>query len=327
MRLGLHRVARYAALAVSLLASASTALAQGAWPHRPLQVIVAYPAGGLADVMGRSLAQLLAQNTGQQVVVENRGGANGNLAADIVAKSPADGHTLCLCSTVIESVNPFLFRRMSYDPQKDLMPVASTGRVQVFLVTRPGLAPTSLNEFVELARTSRNPLTFGSAGAGSTPHLVAELFKRAAKFEATHVPYKGAAPAMQDLLGGQFDFFFDPGLSFPHVREGKLRMLGVASAQRSPLFPNVPTLRELGYQGLDFDTWFGLYAPAATPPEVVRRINEEVAKALTNEALRQRFRDLGAEAVAMSPAAFKAVAERERAVFGRLIKDNAISAD
>lgn len=311
-----------------LLLNSGPAFGQTAnWPAKPVRVVVAYPAGGVADIMARQVAQLVTQSTGQQLVVENRGGANGNLAADVVAKSPADGYTLCLCSTVIESVNPYLFSKMSFDPQKDLTPVVPTGKIQVFLVTKPGHPAQTVQDFVKAAKAGTAPMSYGSAGAGSTPHLVAELFKRSAKFEAQHVPYKGAAPAMQDLLGGQFDFFFDPGLSFQHVRDGRIRMLAVASAERSPLFPQVPTLKELGFDGLDIDTWFGLYAPSGTPPEVIRRINEEVTKALGDEGLRQRYRELGAQPTALSPQAFKAVADKEKQVFGRLIRENGIRGD
>lgn len=299
----------------------------GAWPTKPVRIVVAYPAGGLGDVMARSVGQVLSENLGQPFVVDYKPGAGGNLGADFVAKSPADGYTLCLCSTVIESVNPFLFSKMSYDPNKDVVPVAATGRIKVYLVTRPGMDVANVKDFVERAKSASKPLAYGSAGAGSTPHLVSELFKRSAGFDATHVPYRGAAPAMQDLLGGAVDFFFDPGLSFQYVREGKVKMLGVASDKRSPLFPDVPTFNELGFKGLDYDTWFGLYGPAAMPAQLVKRINDEVNKALANEPLRKRYMALGAEAVPLTAAEFKAVAVREKEVFQRLIQENGIRGD
>lgn len=314
-----------AALCLSTLAFVASAQS-AAWPTKPVRILVGYPAGGLADIMARNVAQLLSESTGQQFVVENRPGANGNLAAEALTRLPADGYTYCLCSTVIESVNPFLYARMGFDPQADVMPVAPTGRIQLFLVTKPDL-PDSVQEFVARAKTARPGYAYGSAGPGSSPHLVAELFKRSAGFAAVHVPYKGAAPAMQDLLGGQFDFFFDPGLSFPHVRAGKLKMLAVASSNRSPLFPEVPTLGELGFRGLDYDTWFGFYARSGTPAAIVSRMNQETNKALADAGLRARYREVGADAVPMSPAEFKAVAQRERGVFGDLIREQGIKAE
>jgi tripartite-type tricarboxylate transporter receptor subunit TctC len=215
----------------------------------------------------------LSEALGQPVIIENRAGANGNVAADTVAKAPADGYTLLVSTTGIESVNPFLFAKMPYDPVKDLAHVAALGRIQLFLVTRPSLPVKDTKEFVAFAKANPGKLSYGSAGAGSTPHLAGELFKQQAGFYATHIPYRGAAPALQDLLASQLDYYFDPGISFPHVRTGKLKMLAVASNKRSALFPDVPTLGEVGYKGVEADTWFGVYAPAGTcrrrdrPPE------------------------------------------------------------
>lgn len=308
------------------LAAPAAALAQS-WPSKPVKILVGFPPGGVADIMARTVAPLMSETLGQPVVVESRAGANGNVAADAVAKSPADGYTLALTSTGIESVNPFLFRKMPFDPDKDLAPVAATGRIQLFLTTRPGLAANDVDAFVRYAKANPGKLSFGSAGSGSTPHLVGELFKQSAGIYAVHVPYRGAAPALQDLLANQIDFFFDPGISFANVRAGKLKMLAVASGQRSPLFPEVPTLAERGYRNMDYDTWFGLFAPAATPPEVRLRLNAAVNKALANEAVRNRFRELGGEATPMTPEAFKSVAHKEAVVFSQLIKDRNIQAD
>ncbi|MDM0024517.1 Bug family tripartite tricarboxylate transporter substrate binding protein [Variovorax saccharolyticus] len=314
------------ALAALMLAAPAAALAQ-AWPSKPIKILVGFPPGGVADIMARTIAPLMSETLGQPVVVESRAGANGNVAADAVAKSPADGYTLALTSTGIESVNPFLFGKSAFDPDKDLAPVAATGRILLFLTTRPGLPANDVDAFVRHAKANPGKLSFGSAGSGSTPHLVGELFKQSAGIYAVHVPYRGAAPALQDLLASQIDFFFDPGISFANVRAGKLKMLAVASAQRSPLFPDVPTLAERGYKNMDYDTWFGLFAPAATPPEVRLRLNAAVNKALANEAVRNRFREVGGEATPMTPEAFKAVARKEAAVFSQLIKDRNIQAD
>ena len=300
------------------------ALAQTAWPSKPVRLVVAFPPGGVADVMARVVSQPLSEALGQPVVVENRAGANGNVAADAVAKAPADGYTVLVATTGIESANPFLFARMPFDPGKDLTHVAALGRIQLFLVTKAALAVRDTKEFVAFARANPGKLSYGSAGAGSTPHLAGELFKQQAGFYATHIPYRGAAPALQDLLAGQIDYYFDPGISFPHVRAGKLKMLAVASNKRSALFPEVPTLAEVGYQGVEADTWFGVYAPAGTPADVITRLNRDLNKALATAAVKARFQDVGGETTPMSPVEFKAVAQAEAKVFGALIKERGI---
>ena len=238
-----------AALMASLSLTLGLALPSGAalaasggdaatgFPSKPVRLLVGYPPGGVADIMARAIAPIMAEGLKQPVLVDNRAGANGNIAADATAKAAPDGYTLALVTTGIESVNPWLFGKLPFDAQKDLQPVGATGRVLLFLTTRASLAPDNVKDFVALARSSQPRLSFGSAGAGSTPHLVGELLKQSAGFEAVHVPYRGAAPALQDLLASQLDFFMDPGISFANVRAGKLKMLAVASARRSPLFP------------------------------------------------------------------------------------------
>jgi tripartite-type tricarboxylate transporter receptor subunit TctC len=266
----------------------------------------------------------LSEALGQPVIIENRAGANGNVAADTVAKAPADGYTLLVSTTGIESVNPFLFAKMPYDPGKDLAHVAALGRIQLFLVTRPSLPVKDTKEFVAFAKANPGKLSYGSAGAGSTPHLAGELFKQQAGFYATHIPYRGAAPALQDLLASQLDYYFDPGISFPHVRTGKLKMLAVASNKRSALFPDVPTLGEVGYKGVEADTWFGVYAPAGVPADVIARLNRDINKALAVANVKARFLDVGGEATPMSPAEFKGIAQAETKVFSALIKERGI---
>jgi tripartite-type tricarboxylate transporter receptor subunit TctC len=313
-------------LAIALIAACSglTVQAQTPWPSRPVKLVVAFPPGGVADVMARVVSQPLSEALGQPVIIENRAGANGNVAADAVAKAPADGYTLLVATTGIESANPFLFGKMPFDPGKDLAHVAALGRIQLFLVTRPSLPVKDTKEFVAFAKANPGKLSYGSAGAGSTPHLAGELFKQQAGFYATHIPYRGAAPALQDLLAGQIDYYFDPGISFPHVRTGKLKMLAVASNKRSALFPDVPTLAEVGYPGVEADTWFGVYAPAGTPPEVIARLNRDLNRALATPAVKARFLDVGGEATPMSPAEFKGIAQAETKVFGALIKARGI---
>ena len=312
-------------LVASCLALA--AQAQTAWPSKPVKLVVAFPPGGVADVMARVVSQPLSEALGQPVIIENRAGANGNVAADTAAKAPADGYTLLVSTTGIESVNPFLFAKMPYDPGKDLAHVAALGRIQLFLVTKPSLPVKDTKEFVAFAKASPGKLSYGSAGPGSTPHLAGELFKQPAGFYATPIPYRGAAPALQDLLASQLDYYFDPGISFPHVRTGKLKMLAVASNKRSALFPDVPTLGEVGYKGVEADTWFGVYAPAGTPADVFARLNRDINKALAVASVKARFLDVGVEATPMSPAEFKAIAQAETKVFSALIKERGIKTE
>lgn len=255
-RIAVASLVAVAAMGFSAPYSVAPVAAQ-AYPNKPLRMIVNFPPGGAADVMGRAIAQTVSESLKQPIVVENRPGANGNLGADAVAKSPGDGYTLLMSSGGAITVNPFLYAKMPFDADKDLVPVASVARVLVFLVTHPSVPANSVAEFVAHARANPGKLSYGSAGSGSSPHLAGEMFKRQAKFEATHVPYRGAAPALTDLLAGNVQFMFDPGPGLRHVKEGKLKLLAVGSAKRSAQLPDTPTMAEAGMTGFDADTVFG----------------------------------------------------------------------
>jgi tripartite-type tricarboxylate transporter receptor subunit TctC len=261
------------------------------------------------------------------VVVENRGGSGGNIGGDVVAKSPADGYTLLMSSGGMVSVNPHIYSKMSFDPAKDLTPVASAARVLVFLTVRPTLPVSNIQEFIAYSRANPGKLSYGSPGNGSSPHLAGEMFKSQAGLFAVHVPYRGAAPALQDLLAGQIDFAFDPGIGLNQVRAGKLKLLAIGSMHRSPLFPEVPTLHEAGIKDFDADTVFGFYAPAATPAAVVSRLNGEINKILATQAVRERIAALGGEALPLTPAQFAAKATEDSKRFGAIIKERKISGD
>jgi tripartite-type tricarboxylate transporter receptor subunit TctC len=317
-----------AAVGVATLATiaAPRAFAQS-YPSRPIKIVVAYPPGGVADVWARSIAPSLQESLGQPVIVENRSGANGNVAADSVSKSPGDGYTFVLSTTGIETVNHLILPKTSFDATKDLRAVAVLGDIKLFLVTRATLSSTNVKDFISYAKANVGKLTYGSAGSGSTPHLAAELFKQSAGVFATHIPYRGAAPALQDLLANQIDFFFDPGISFPHVRSGRLKMLAVASGSRSVLFPDVPTLTELGIKDVEADTIFGLWAPSSTPDEIVNRMHREVNKALGLPAVKQRFNSVGGDATPVAISDFKDKIRAEGLRFGAIIKSRKIQAD
>ncbi len=292
-----------------------------AFPNKPLRLIVNFPPGGAADVMGRALAQQLGDQLKQTVVVENRPGANGNIGAEAVAKSPADGYTLLMSSGGAFTVNPALYTKMPFDAERDLTPVASVARVLVFLMAHPSLPVANVAEFMSYARANPGKLSFGSAGSGSSPHLAGEMFKRQARFEATHVPYKGAAPALTDLLSGQIQFMFDPGPGLKHAKEGKLKLLAVGSPRRSSQVPDVPTLAESGMTGFDADTTFGVYAPGGTPAALVAQLNDEINKALAAPRVADVIRSIGGELAAQSRGDFMAGQQRDRERLGAFIKE------
>ncbi|GAB3471603.1 Bug family tripartite tricarboxylate transporter substrate binding protein [Polaromonas eurypsychrophila] len=315
-------------LAMALAASALLPAAHAqTWPSKPLRVIVNFPPGGAADQLARAIGVPLAEVLGQPVVVENRGGANGNIGGEAVAKAPADGYTLLMSSGGMVSVNPHLYPKMAFDPIKDLVPVAAAARVLVFLEVKPTLPVNNIKEFLAYIKANPGKLSFGSPGNGSSPHLATEMMKVQTNTFAVHVPYRGAAPAMQDLLGGQLDFMFDPGIGLQHVKAGKLKLLAVGSSKRSPLFPDVPTLDEAGLKGFDADTWFGFYAPAGTPPEVVSRLNREINKILGTQAVKDRILAIGGIPAPMSPSDFNMRASIDGARFGALIRARNIKAD
>ena len=315
-----------ACLAAAALALAGSALAQP-WPSRPVRLVVNFPPGGAADVIARTVAVPLGESLGQTVLIENRPGAGGNIGADAVAKSTADGYTLLVSSGGTISINPHLYAKMPFDPAKDLQPVAAAARILVFLVMRPDLPPKDIGEFIVYVRANPGRLSYGSPGNGSSPHLAGEMFKSAAQLYATHIPYRGAAPALTDLLGGQIDFMFDPGIGLTHVRNGKLRLLAVGSPRRSPLFPDVPTLAEAGLKDFDADSVFGFYAPSGVPQEIITRLNREINRALQTPAVRERITALGGDVLQLTPVEFADRQKIDGARFGVIVRERKISGD
>lgn len=297
------------------------------WPTKPLRVVVNFPPGGAVDTVARAVSIPLAEALGQPVVVENRGGANGNIGGEVVARSAPDGYTLLMSSGSMVSVNPHLYPRMPFDPAKDLIPVASAARVAVYLMARPGLPPATVQDFLAYVKANPGKLSFGSPGSGSSPHLATEMMKSQAGLFAVHVPYRGAAPALQDLMGGQTDFHFDPGVGLPQVKAGRVKLLAVGSMKRSPLYPDIPTLHEAGLKGFDADTVFGFYAPAGTPPDVVARLNREINRILGTKPVQDRLIAMGGEALPLTPAEFGAKAQEDFKRFGAIIKERRIVAD
>lgn len=319
----------------SLLATAMLAVGLGmgtlahaqAWPAKPIRIVVNFAPGGAADQLARLIAPSLQEALGQPVLVDNKGGAGGNLGADFVAKSPADGYTFLMASGGTVSINPHLYAKMPFEPAKDLVPVASVARVPFYLVVR---ADSPVKDFKGLiADLKANPgrRSFGSPGSGSSPHLAAEMMKSVTGTFAVHVPYRGAAPALTDLLGGQINFLFDPGIALQHVKTGKLRMLAVASPHRAPQVPDVPTLDEMGLKGFDADAVFGFYAPAGTPQAVIQRVNAEVNRLLNTPAMKERIVLIGSVVLPLTPAEFGRKGAEDSQRFGTLIRDRGIHGD
>lgn len=317
-----------AALAsIGMLAATSPALAQATWPAKSIRIVVGFAPGGTTDVMARVLAQGLGEALGQTVIVDNKPGASGNIAAGEVVKAAPDGYTLFLSPTSVETANPSLFKSAAILPSRDLTPVMAVGRTQMYLVSRPGLEVKDARELIALAKASPGKLSYASAGAGTPPHLAGELFKQSTGTFITHVPYRGAAPALQDVMASQADIVFDPGIAFPHIRSGKVKLLAVASDKKSPFFPDVPTYADLGIKDAGLDIWFGIWAPNNTPTEITARLSRELTKVLAGAALKQRFADLGAEPVALDHAEFRKLLGQEGRTLAALIKDRKIIID
>jgi len=310
-----------AVLASVLALSAGTASAETNYPDRAVKIEVGYAAGGPLDVVARLIGDKLAQIWGKTVVVENVSGASGNIAADRVAKAVPDGYTLLLASNVNIAVNPKLYKNMPFDPVKDLMPITQVAYSPNILVVPNDLPVKSVQELVTYAKANPGKVSFASAGVGTTQHLAGELFKTIAKVDIQHVPYRGATPAITDLLGGRVSMFFGPPSSLLGlVKEGKVRALAVTSAQRFPAAPDLPTMIEAGYPGFVAVLSVGWMAPAGTPKDVIDRIYKDTAKALAAPDVRERLQKIGTEPMGTSPAEFAADIQREVPQWAEVIK-------
>lgn len=323
---------RYVKLIIALAAAlAITPLtyAQGeAYPRGPVSLVVPFPAGGPTDAMARQLAQRLSDRLGQQVVVDNKGGAGGSIAAEAVAKAKPDGQTLFFGTTGTLAINPSLYSKLRYDPLKDFAPVSLMATTMNVLVVNPELPARNIGELIKLAKAKPNTLTFGSAGNGSSNHLSGELFSSSAGIQITHVPYKGSAPALTDLLGGRLTMMFDTiAQQTGNVAAGKVRALAVTGSKRSPLLPDAPTIQEAGLKDFDVTIWFGVLAPAGTPAPVVERLNREIVVVMSTDEMKKRMQTDGAEARSTSPEEFAALIKRDMAKWGPLVKASGATID
>ncbi len=299
--------------------------AQQAWPAKPIRLVINFAPGGTNDIIARAFTPRLGEALGQPVVVEHRAGAAGNIGMEQVVRSAPDGYTLLHSggSTVI--IGPHLYKT-PIDVEKDLQPVAPTARTAIFLVARQGLGVRTVNELIAYARANPGKLNFGSSGTGSAPHIAAEMLLDAAKIRATHVPYKGSGETVAALLGGQIDFLFDIGALVPQIKADKVRLLAVASAGRSSLFPDAPTTAEAGTE-VNADTLVGVYAPARTPREIVDRLNREIVRIMQTPEARAALSQVAAEVVAATPEEFAAMQKRARDRFGAIIREAKIKLD
>jgi tripartite-type tricarboxylate transporter receptor subunit TctC len=294
------------------------------YPNRPIRMVIAFPAGGPTDFVGRLLADKLKDTFGQ-VIVENKPGANGALGADYVAKSAPDGYTLFLSTVGAVTITPHLRADLPYDTLRDFAPVTLVVRNTTLLVVRADSPVNNVKDFVEMAKSKNGNLPFATTGVGSTTHLATEMFSTVAGFKYIHVPYRGAAPALTDLLGGQVQAFFaDVPVLLPQINGGKIKPIAFASNQRNPMLPNVPTLGEAGYPGTSSDNWYGLLAPAKTPPAIIAKLNAAFVGATNDPVVKDKLIKSGAIPVANSPAEFGAFLKEELARWGKLVREKGI---
>jgi tripartite-type tricarboxylate transporter receptor subunit TctC len=316
---------RLAFAALALAALAGPAHAQQ-WPAKPVRVIVNVAPGGVADITARVLGARLGETLGQPFVVENRPGGDGYIGFEAVAPAAPDGYTFVYAPGSTMMIAPHIVKRADFDPVKVLTPAAATGSVSLYVMVKLDLPAKNYQEFVAYAKANPGKLNYGTPGNGTSPHIAVEVYNREAGVKLNHVPYKGAGPALKDLLGGIIDLTFDPGIGLGQAKAGKLRLVAIAGPQRHPDFPDVPTLEENGIKGVDGGPYFGYYAPNGTPLEVLDRLNREVQKVMKEPAIAERFKTLAVNlAPPMTPEQFAAYVRAEYARYGKLLKELNIS--
>lgn len=305
-----------------------SAAAPDTFPQRPIRLIVGVPPGGAADFTGRIVGGKISEALGQTVVVENRGGAAGTIASDIVSKATPDGHTLLLSSSTTHGIAPVLYRKLPYDALKDFTHIGLINTIPGVMVVHQSVPANSVKEFVALARAKPGALLFGSSGSGSAPHLIGELFKSVSGAPITHVPYKGSGPAVVDLAGGQLHAMFDglPSL-IGQIKAGKLRALAATSSTRSTVMPELPTMAEAGFPGVEGGLWYGISGPARMPPAVIERISREIQRITALDDVKDRFASVGARPTPLTPASYTKFIRDENAKWGPVVKSSGAAVD
>jgi tripartite-type tricarboxylate transporter receptor subunit TctC len=321
-------------LALSLAAAGALALvpfaaqAQAAFPSKALTIVVPFSAGGTTDILARVVGQTMSKDLGQPVIIDNRAGAGGNIGAQMVARAAPDGYTLLMGTVGTHAINQSLYKKMPFDPIKDFAPLTRVALVPNLLVANPGQPYKNVKELIAYAKANPGKVTFASSGSGTSIHLSGEMFSQMAGLEMQHIPYKGSAPALTDLLGGQTAIMFDNMPSvIGHVKAGKLRPLAVTTPQRSPALPDVPTIAESGVPGYSATSWFGLLAPANTPAPVIAKLNASILKALADPEVKKKMAEQGAEPHGEKPEQFAEFIRSETAKWGQTVKKSGATAD
>jgi len=315
-------------IAAALLALAGVAVAQGAYPGRPVTLVVPFPPGGGTDTGARIVAQKLGAKWGQTVIVENKGGAAGMIGADMVAKAKPDGYTLLMGNIGTQAINPSLYPKMPYDAATAFVPIALVAELPLAMMVNPAVPAKTAREFIALAKSEPGKLSYSSSGAGGAPHLAAEMFKEATGTFIVHVPYRGGGPAIGDLLAGHVQLSFMTVLEASgHIKAGKLRALAVTGSKRVPALPDVPTLAEATLPGFNSISWIGILAPAGTPKEIVDKVSSDVREVLASDDVKLKLIELGAVPAGTTPAQFQALIASDRKRYEQVIKDKKISVD
>ena len=323
-----HRAIVTAGVVLAALVLAPVTLRAQSYPSKPIRLIIPFPPGGSTDILGRSLAQKLSEAWGQQVLVDNRGGAGGTIGADLAAKAPADGYTLLMGHIGTLAVNVSLYPKLGYDPVRDFAPVSMVALVPNVLVVHPALPVKNVTELIAYAKANPGKLNYSSGGNGSAAHLAVEYFKLQTKTEIVHVPYKGTGPSVTDLIAGQVSMTMTGAPAvMPHVQSGRIRALGVSSPQRIPALAQIPTVAESGVPGFDATQWYGVVAPVGTPKDIVARLNAEIRKIMQSKEMLERLNTEGAISAAGTPEQFDAYIKSEIARWGAVVKAAGMKAD
>jgi tripartite-type tricarboxylate transporter receptor subunit TctC len=322
------RLARLVVSAGVLAGAAGGVFAQSAYPDKSIRLIVPFPAGGPTDVIARAVGQKLTESLGQSVVIDNRGGGGGNIGSDIVAKAAPDGYTLVMGIVGTHAINASLYSKMPYDTVKDFAPVSLAGAATIVLVAHPSVQAKSVKELIALGKSRPGKINWASPGSGTPHHLAGELFKTRTGIDMVHIPYKGAAPAVIDLLGGQVSLaFVSLPAALPHIKAGKLTALGISAPQRSAVAPEVPTIAESALAGYELENWYGVLAPAGTPREIVNQLNREIVKALQMPEMKERLNSQGFEIRTSTPEQFAAYIKSEIVKWAKIVKDSGAQVD
>ena len=313
------------ALALSVVSAMAWAQS---YPTKSVTIIVPWPPGGPSDIAARPMAKGLQDELGKPFIIDNRGGAGGNIGSDLVAKSTPDGYTLLITSSAPVAINPSIYKSMPFDPAKDLAPITNLIRVPLVLAVNPAVPAKNLQELIAYIKSKKGEMQYASSGNGTPQHLTGELFKSTAKLDMVHIPYKGSAPAITDLLGGHVQIMFDSTIAIlPHIKAGKLRAIAVTGAKRSPQLPDVPTFAEAGMPGFESYAWYGFFAPAKTPKDVIDKLNTAAVKVMKGAEYQRVLADTGSEFVGETPEAFATFVRAETAKWGKVAKETGATVD